>query len=68
MLVNKGVILISGNDYVKFVTEKMVTFINSTPEQRQAKKQKQEPEPNLYSNRWFGVLPFAFKIFRKKTQ
>ncbi len=61
-------ITISGNDYVKYMTEKVVTYIDSSKEQRKAAKEKEKHEQAVYSNRWFGVLPFAVKMLRKKTQ
>ncbi|MGY0693007.1 YqzE family protein [Virgibacillus sp. FSP13] len=61
-------ITISGNDFVKYMTQKVVTFMDSSPEQRKARKGKQvKQEPAIYSNRWFGILPFAVKMFMKKA-
>ncbi|WP_084157529.1 YqzE family protein [Oceanobacillus manasiensis] len=56
----------SGNDYLKFVTEQVVAYIDLPPEERK-KRKKQEKTPNqLYSSRWLGVLPFALKTFMRK--
>lgn len=60
--------IISGNDYVKFVTEQVVTYMDMPPEERKKKKEKQKNAHGMYANRWFGVLPFVFKIFIKNKQ
>ncbi|MEW9677528.1 YqzE family protein [Lentibacillus sp. L22] len=58
----------SGNDIVKYVTEKAVTYMNTPAEHRRKKRIKDKPkqQANLYSNRWLGVLPFAVKSIMKK--
>ncbi|MUV39653.1 uncharacterized protein JNUCC1_03537 [Lentibacillus sp. JNUCC-1] len=54
------------NDYVKFLTETLTSYIDQPKEDRkQHKKDKAEPRSAL-SDRWFGVLPFAMKLFRKR--
>ncbi|WP_338062626.1 YqzE family protein [Virgibacillus halotolerans] len=61
-------IIISGNDYLKFVTEQVVTYIDMPPDERKKRKTKQKDTQGMYVNRWFGVLPFVFKIFFRKEQ
>lgn len=62
---------LSTNDYVKYVTQQLVKYMDTPKEAR--KKQKEERKNNeisttYYSNRWLGVLPFAFKLFLKKRK
>ncbi|RKQ37778.1 YqzE family protein [Oceanobacillus halophilus] len=56
----------SGNDYIKFVTEQVVSYLDQPAEER--KKRKNNPKTTGLSNRWFGVLPFVLKSIRKKAE
>lgn len=52
------------NDYVKFLTEEMVKYMQlSKEEKKERKAQKPSKKSSLY---WFGVLPIAIKMFRKR--
>lgn len=55
----------SSNDYFRFVTQELVKKMDAP---KQEKKQKEKEKHQLHG-KWFGVLPFAFKLFfrsRKK--
>ena len=54
----------SSNDYVKFLTEQLVTYMNKPKEAR--KKEKMKKEKSAYSNNWLGLLPFTIKLLFKK--
>lgn len=55
----------SNHTYIKYLTEQFVTYINKTPQERKIKKEMRQTE-HIYSNRWFGLIPFTFKmIFRR---
>ncbi|MFS0861531.1 YqzE family protein [Fredinandcohnia sp. 179-A 10B2 NHS] len=57
----------STNDYVKFVTQQIVSYIDKPKEVRKQTRQQRKEELPPLSNRWFGVLPLAFSlIFKKK--
>ncbi|WP_163970202.1 YqzE family protein [Oceanobacillus halotolerans] len=58
----------SGNDYVKYLTESFVSYIDSPPEERKRKRKRNKQPETVISNRWFGVLPFSLKFIRKKTK
>lgn len=62
----------SGNDYIKYFTEQMVAYMNHPEAYRQARKdeklQRQEQKKTIYTNRWFGIVPFAVKLFVKDKQ
>ncbi|WP_299087969.1 YqzE family protein [uncultured Metabacillus sp.] len=61
----------SANDYVKYVTQQIVKYMD-TP--KEARKQLREERKNVetsstfYSNRWFGVLPFSLKLMLNKRK
>lgn len=57
----------SGNEYVKFMTEQVTTYIDTPAEEKKLRKSQNKTEPPVCSSRWLGVLPFAFKLFLKKT-
>lgn len=61
-------VTISGNDYVKFMTEQVVTYIDLPSEERKKRKVAQKKTPATYSNRWLGILPFAIKTIWKKAE
>lgn len=61
-----GGILISGLDYLKYVTEQVTTYVDLPKE-----KKKKKPDKKLtpyYSNRWFGIVPFSLKTYFKKVK
>ncbi|MFD0951592.1 YqzE family protein [Virgibacillus natechei] len=59
---------ISVNDYLRFMTEQVVTYIDSPSEERKNRRAAQKNDPPIYSNRWLGVLPFALRTIRKKSK
>ncbi|MFC3039051.1 YqzE family protein [Virgibacillus xinjiangensis] len=58
----------SGNDYVKFVTQQLVQYMDQPPAERKKKKEKDQQGHPFYINRWLGVIPFAWKTIRKKAE
>ncbi|GGC91566.1 YqzE family protein [Thalassobacillus devorans] len=50
----------SGNDYVKYVTEEFVRYMNLTKEEKHNRKRQKIKQPKR--NKWFGMLPFAMKM------
>lgn len=55
----------STNNYLKFITEEFVKYFNN-PKEIRKKRREEKQEQTIYSNRWFGVIPFSFKMFLKK--
>ncbi|MGP4061729.1 YqzE family protein [Halobacillus litoralis] len=54
------------NDYVKFLTEEMVKYMHMSKEE---KKQKKEKKPSKKSSfYWFGMVPMALKMFKRKRK
>lgn len=56
----------SGNDYIKFMTEQVVTYIDLPSDERKKRKEQHREKKQTYTNRWLGVLPFAVKILLRK--
>lgn len=57
----------SGNDYVKFMTQEIVKYMDLPEEEKKNRRQKRDKGDHI-SNRWFGLLPFAFKMLVKKKK
>jgi len=55
------------NDYVKFMTQQLVTYMELPAEERKKRKLEQK-NPSIYTNRWLGVFPFALRVIRKKAE
>lgn len=54
----------SANNYVKFLTEELVKYMNQPKEER--RKEREQHADSFPLNRWFGVLPFSFRLFIKR--
>ncbi|HLR08241.1 MAG TPA: YqzE family protein [Bacillota bacterium] len=55
--------ILSVNDYLKFMTETFVSYIDKPAANK--RKRTTSMHHSVFS-RWFGILPFALKIFRTK--
>ncbi|GAB4073467.1 YqzE family protein [Barrientosiimonas marina] len=55
------------NDYVKYLTQQMTAYLDTPAEEKEKKRSRHTTEASAYSSRWFGVVPFVFKMARKKT-
>lgn len=58
----------SGNDYLKYVTEQVVSYLDLSAEEKKKRKMEQKQTMPSLSNRWLGVLPFMIKTIRKKAE
>lgn len=61
-----GVTTISGNDYIKFLTEQITSYIDLDPQDRKQKRLKRKEHRSNSLDRWLGVLPLMVKIHMKK--
>jgi hypothetical protein len=54
------------NDYLKFLTQTFVSYIDQPKELKEKARQarKEEKEPFLY--KWFGILPYVFYYSLKR--
>lgn len=59
----------STNDYVKFVTQQFVRYIDKPKEERKQQRRQRKEERDTFVQRWFGVIPFAVMMwYRKKKE
>ena len=66
----KGVVRIKGNDYVKFMTQQVVSYMDLPKEERRQRRLNQKAnklQPSI-GNKWFGVLPLAIKSIFKRAE
>ncbi|MDY0405592.1 YqzE family protein [Virgibacillus sp. 179-BFC.A HS] len=56
----------SGNDYIKFLTEQVVSYMDAPKDKRLERKNKRKAQPQI-SGRWFGMVPLAIRLFMKKS-
>ncbi|ELK46237.1 YqzE family protein [Halobacillus sp. ACCC02827] len=54
------------NDYVKFLTEEMVKYMHLSKEEKRLRKEEKPSKKS--SSYWFGILPFAWKLFKRKRR
>ncbi|AJI22667.1 YqzE family protein [Priestia megaterium] len=57
------------NDYVKYMTQQFVQYMDQPKEERKTKKIQKKEERAPFANRWFGVIPLSFMLwYRKKKE
>ncbi|WP_040985292.1 YqzE family protein [Oceanobacillus jeddahense] len=57
------------NDYIRFLTEEMVKYMNLSSEEKEERKQKKKNSSSqLYSNKWLGVIPFSIQSWYRKRK
>lgn len=63
-------VIIKGNDYVKFMTQQVVSYIDLPKEERRKRRLEQKAQriQVTMGNKWFGVLPVAIKSMFKKAE
>ncbi|GAA0443487.1 hypothetical protein GCM10008983_20900 [Lentibacillus halophilus] len=59
----------SFNEYVKYMVQRFTKLLDTPAEERQSRKTDPSDEPNqaIYTTRWLGLLPFAWKVFFNKA-
>ncbi|WP_430785300.1 YqzE family protein [Virgibacillus flavescens] len=57
----------SGNEYIKYLTGRFISYLDSSNEERNNRKMKKKKTQDVISNRWLGMLPLAIKVFWKKA-
>ncbi|KAB2334372.1 YqzE family protein [Bacillus mesophilum] len=48
------------NDYVKFMTETFVKYMDQPKDERKKYRQQKKVEKEPFLFRWFGVIPYVF--------
>ncbi|TYR82429.1 YqzE family protein [Priestia megaterium] len=56
------------NDYVKYVTQQLVQYMDQPKEQRRTQRIKKKEARSSFSNRWFGMIPLSFMMWYRKTK
>ncbi|MNO28222.1 hypothetical protein D3C76_181110 [compost metagenome] len=51
-----------GDDLVKFITEKVVVYMEDPRASRERRKAEKQP----WAEKWFGMLPLGWSIWRSK--
>ncbi|UOY93988.1 YqzE family protein [Ectobacillus sp. JY-23] len=57
----------SMNDYIKFMTQQFVSYMDSPKEERKEKRQQKKTQKEPFLNRWFGVLPLGVTLLYRKA-
>ncbi|KFN01324.1 YqzE family protein [Bacillus clarus] len=58
----------STNDYVRFVTQQFVSYMDAPKEDRKQKKQQRRAEKEPFLNKWFGVMPISATLFYQNVK
>lgn len=58
----------SANDYVKFVTEQIVKYIDTPKEVRVQRKAERKNAKTPFLTKWFGILPMSLSMLMKKKR
>lgn len=56
------------NDYVKYLTQTVVKYIDQPKEERRKMKQAKKEAEATFLFRWFGILPFMLMSSIKKKK
>lgn len=57
----------SGNDYIKYITGQVTTYLDMSTDEKKERRKKHKESQYLLSNRWLGMVPFAMKMLWKKA-
>ncbi|QWI23690.1 YqzE family protein [Bacillus mycoides] len=58
----------STNDYVRFVTQQFVSYMDASKEDRRQQKQQRRAEKEPFLNKWFGVMPLSAALFYRNVK
>jgi hypothetical protein len=56
----------STNDYIKFLTQQLVQYMDIPSTERKQQRKMKKNNQSSFSHRWFGIVPFAVKMLFKK--
>lgn len=51
-----------GDELVKYITERVVDYVETPREERRERTRDKEP----WSSRWFGMIPFSVSLWMKQ--
>ncbi|PEA56335.1 YqzE family protein [Bacillus pseudomycoides] len=58
----------STNDYIRYVTQQFVSYMDAPKEDRKQKRQQRREEREPFLNRWFGMLPVSAAFFYRQMK
>lgn len=58
----------STNDYVRFMTQQFVSYMDAPKEDRKQKKEQRRAEKAPFLNRWFGMMPLSAALFYQNVK
>ena len=58
----------STNDYVRFVTQEFVSYMDAPKEASKTKKEQRRAEKEPFMNKWFGVMPLSVALFYRNVK
>ncbi|MFT8319439.1 MAG: YqzE family protein [Bacillus sp. (in: firmicutes)] len=56
------------NDYVKFLTQTFVQYMDQPKDQRQKLRAERKNQKEPFMLRWFGILPYAIAASVKRRR
>lgn len=54
------------NDYVKYITQTIVKYIDQPKEERKKLRQERKETKEDFTYRWFGILPYLIMMNKGK--
>ncbi|MFE8702496.1 YqzE family protein [Cytobacillus sp. FJAT-54145] len=54
------------NDYVKYITQTVVKYIDQPKDERKKIRQERKSSKESFLFRWFGIIPYMFMNKKKK--
>lgn len=58
----------SGEEWVKFVTQKFVTYIDTPKEQRRLTRTSAKTQREPWLTKWFGVAPMGIALWYRSCK
>ncbi|MBT9249756.1 YqzE family protein [Bacillus halotolerans] len=56
------------NDYVKYMTQQFVKYIDTPKDERKERKEVRKKTKTPASQHWFGILPYGFRLWLKRKK
>ena len=60
-------VVASGNDLIRHITERVVRYIDTPKETRREAKQTGKPK-ETWQYRWFGMMPVAIQVWKHSLE
>lgn len=59
---------VKGDDLVKYITERVITYMDTPKELRKEKRKQQKDQKEPWTTRWFGLLPLAISLWNQNRK